>query len=83
MQKNYNAKLLEAKLRMKQIAEKTKKQSKVMQSGNVPTSFARNTKEFLLNMGFYVKGETNRPSKNAWCEKKLDKNIIEIDIRKK
>jgi len=83
MQKNYNARLLEAKLRAKQIAEKTSKQSKVGQSGNVPTSFARNTKEFLLNMGFYIKGETNKPTKDSVSEKRLKKDIITIDVRKK
>lgn len=72
----------EAQKRQEEIARKTKKLG-VMQSGNVKTSFARNTKEFLLNMGFYVKGENNKPTPNAWAEKKLNKDIIEIDVRKK
>jgi hypothetical protein len=71
----------EALKRKEEIERKTKKLG-VTQCGNAKTSWARNTKEYLLNMGFYVKGETNRPSKNAWSEKKLDKNVIQIDIRK-
>lgn len=71
----------EALKRQEEIARKTKKLG-VTKCGNVPTSFARNNKEFLLNMGFYVKGETNKPSKSAWAEKRLDKSIIEIDVKK-
>lgn len=74
--------IFEAKKRQEEIARKTKKLG-VMQSGNVKTSFARNTKEFLLNMGFYAKGESNKPTKDSVCEKRLKKDVIEIDIRKK
>lgn len=80
--KSLRQRQFEAQKRQEEIARKTKKLG-VMQSGNVRTSFARNTKEFLLNMGFYVKGESNKPTKDAWCEKKLKKDVIEIDVRKK
>lgn len=72
----------EAKKRQEEIARKTEKLG-VMCSGNVKTSFGRNNKEFLLNMGFYVKGEGNKPTKNAWAEKRLKKDQIEIDVKKK
>jgi len=83
MQKNYNARLLEAKLRAKQIAEKTSKQSKVGQSGNVQSSFGRNNKEYLANHGFYLKDSDRKPTKDSVSEKRLKKDIIEIDVRKK
>ena len=72
----------EASKRQAEIARKTK-QLGVKQSGNVKTSWNRNTKEFLLNMGFYQKGENSRPSKTPWVEKRLKPNVIEIDVRKK
>jgi len=72
----------EALKRQEQIAKKAKRDS-FNKAGNVKTSWNRNNKEFLVGMGFYVKGEKARPSKNAWIEKKLDKNVIEIDVRKK
>ena len=82
MQKNYNARLLEAKLRAKQIAEKTKKIG-VMQSGNVQSSFGRNNKEYLANHGFYLRDSDRKPTKDSVSEKRLKKDIISIDVRKK
>ena len=82
MQKNYYARLLEAKLRAKQIAEKTKKIG-VMQSGNVQSSFGRNNKEYLANHGFYLKDSDRKPTKDSVSEKRLKKDIISIDVRKK
>ena len=82
MQKNYYARLLEAKLRAKQIAEKTKKIG-VMQSGNVQSSFGRNNKEYLANHGFYLKDSDHKPTRDSVSEKRLKKDIISIDVRKK
>lgn len=74
--------LFEAKKRQEEIQKKTKKLG-ILQSGNVKTSFARNSKEFLLGMGFYQKGESARPTKNVLIEKRLKKDIVEIDVKKK
>lgn len=70
-------------MKRQQTIEQKSKHNAFNKAGNVKTSWNRNTKEFLLNMGFYVKGEKARPSKSAWAEKRLDKNVIEIDVRKK
>lgn len=72
----------EAMKRKEQI-EKKIKHNAFNKAGHVKTSFGKCNKEYLINMGFYVKGEKNRPSKSAWVEKRLDKNVIEIDVRKK
>ena len=74
------AKMFEAKLRAKQIAEKT---SKVGQSGNVQSSFGRNNKEYLANHGFYLRDSDRKPTKDSVSEKRLKKDIISIDVRKK
>lgn len=71
----------DARQRKKEIARKTRGMG-VKECGNVPSSFGRSNKEFLICMGFYVKGETNGPSKTAWAEKRLRKDLIEIDVRK-
>lgn len=79
--KSKNQRIFESQKRQQEIARKTKK-IKSITSGNVSSSFGHNTKEFLLNMGFYCKGEISAPSKNAWCEKRLNNNEIVIDVRK-
>ena len=72
--------VLEAQFRAKQIAEKSKKvQAK---AENVPTSWGRVTKEFMSDVGFFYSNKTN-VNKKALIEKRLDKNVIEIDVRKK
>lgn len=75
--KNINQRKYEALKRQQEIANK-----KVIKSGNVPTSFAQNTREKLLTVGFYSKGEKLNSSKNSLSEKKLDSNIVDIEIRK-
>jgi len=72
----------EAKLRQAEIAKKNAKMT-VTKCGNVKSSFGRNSMEFLSGMGFFVKGSDRKPSKDAWIDKKLDKNIISIHVRKK
>lgn len=80
--KSIEQRKFEAKKRQEEITKKEQKLG-VARSGNVKTSFGRNNKEFLLNMGFYVKGEGNKPTKTAWAEKRLKQDRIEIDVRKK
>lgn len=83
--KSREQRLFEAKKRQEEIARKTQKMG-AARSGNVQTSFARTNKEYLLNMGFYVKGETNKPTPDCFIErsaKKFNKNVTWIDIRKK
>jgi hypothetical protein len=70
-------------MKRKQVLEAKSKNNAFNKAGNVKTSFGKCNKEYLINMGFYVKGERNKPSKSAWVEKRLDKNIIEVDLRKK
>lgn len=73
--------MFEAKQRQKEIKAKTKKLG-ITECGNVKSSFGRNNKEFLLNMGFYEKNTKHNPTKSAWVEKRLNPEVTEIQIRK-
>jgi hypothetical protein len=72
----------EAKFRQQEIARKTKKLG-VTKCGNVKTSFGRCTPEYLEGMGFFAKGSDRKPSKSGVSEKRLNKEIVQIDVRKK
>ncbi len=74
--------VLEAKMREAEIARKNKKMT-VTKCGNVKSSFGRSSMEFLSGMGFFNKGSDRKPSKDAWVDKKLHKNIVSIHVRKK
>lgn len=74
--------LFEAQKRQADIKRKTVKLG-VTRCGNVKTSFARCTSEYLEGMGFFVKGSDRKPSKECFTDKKLDKQVIQIDVRKK
>lgn len=74
--------ILEAKLRQLEIARKSKKLG-VTKCGNVKTSFGRCAPEYLEGMGFFAKGSDRKPSKYGVAEKRLNKDRIEIDVRKK
>lgn len=80
--KNINQRKYEALKRQQEIARKNRKLG-LTESGNVPTSFAQNTKEKLLTIGFYLKGEKTTPTKDSLSEKKLDSDIVDIEIRKR
>lgn len=73
---------IEAEFRKKEIARKTKALG-ATRCGNVKTSFGRCSREYLEGMGFFHKGSDRKPSKTAWVEKKLKKDRIEIEVRKK
>jgi hypothetical protein len=79
--KIYEQKKFEAMKRAEEIARKGNKIG-VLRSGNVQTSFARNNKEYLANHGFYFKDSDRKPTKDSLCEKRLNKMLIEIDVRK-
>jgi hypothetical protein len=72
--------VLEAKLRAMQIAEKSKKIQ--ARAENVPTSWGQVTNEFMSDVGFFY-SKKSHVGKKALIEKRLSKNVIEIDIRKK
>lgn len=74
--------IAEAKLRQAEIARKNAKMT-VTKCGNVKTSFGRCTPEYLEGMGFFAKGSDRNPSKSGIVEKRLKKDRIEIDVRKK
>lgn len=79
--KSNNQRIFEAQKRKKEIAKKTKKLG-ITSCGNVKTSFNRCTSEYLENMGFFKKDSDRKPSKDAWCKKTLNKDLIQIDIKK-
>lgn len=74
--------IAEAKLRQADIARKNAKMT-VTRCGNVKTSFGRCAPEYLEGMGFFAKGSDRKPSKSGIVEKRLKKDRIEIDVRKK
>jgi hypothetical protein len=80
--KSKNQRIFEAQKRQKEIAQKNAKMG-VTRCGNVKTSFARCTSEYLEGHGFFKKDSDRKPSKDAWCKKTLDKNVTVIDVRKK
>ena len=72
----------EALHRKAEIARKNKAIT-VTKCGNVKTSFGRCAPEYLEGMGFFAKGSDRKPSKSGMCEKRLNKNVVEIHVRKK
>lgn len=82
MQKTKRQMSFEAQKRKEEIDRKTAKLG-VTKCGNVKTSFARCAPEYLENMGFYARNSDRKPSKDANCTKRLKKDIVEIDVRKK
>lgn len=82
MMKTQQQMVFEAQMREAEIKRKTAKLG-VTRCGNVKTSFARCTPEYLEGMGFFVKGSDRKPSKAGMCEKRLNKDIVQIDVKKK
>jgi hypothetical protein len=80
--KSKNQRIFETQKRREEIAHKTKKMG-VTVCGNVKTSFGRCSQEYLEGMGFFTKGSDRKPSKSGMCEKRLKKDIVQIDVRKK
>jgi hypothetical protein len=80
--KSSNQRIFEAQKRKEEIARKTKALG-ITKCGNVKTSFGRCSAEYLEGMGFFVKGSDRKPSKDGMCEKRLPKDKVEIDVRKK
>lgn len=80
--KSKNQRIFEAQKRKEEIARKTKKLG-VTVCGNVKTSFDRCAPEYLEGMGFFTTGNDRKPSKSGMCEKRLKKDIVQIDVRRK
>lgn len=80
--KGKNQRIFEAQKRKEEIERKTKKMG-ITQCGDVKTSFARCSSEYLEGMGFFKKDSDRKPSKDAWVKKRLNKEVIEIDLKRK
>lgn len=79
--KSKNQKIFEAQKRQKEIAQKSKRLG-ITACGDVRTSFNSFASEYLEGMGFFKKDSDRTPSKDAWCKKPLNKDIISIDVKK-